>query len=307
MNNNFFISLTNFLKKRTLELIGLVLIIVSVSLFISFITYSPNDPSFVYGEKNLATNNFLGKYGSFISDFLLQSFGLTSFLLILTFISWGVSLIFKKEIKLLIIKSLFIILYLILGSTFIYITYNNSFWLIDNGNSGFLGQIVFDFINTYLPLINHKFSGFFLFGLTVVFFSLASEINFKSFFKLILSPFFLIIKNKNNLEKNNALEEISTKEQSLVEEKPQQSFSFEKNVNSEHIDREKSNKLVFKLPSTDLLEKNENKINDVDLEKNRPNAEFMEKILLDFGIDGKIKKINNGPVVSLYEFEPAAS
>ena len=31
----------------------------------------------------------------------------------------------------------------------------------------------------------------------------------------------------------------------------------------------------------------------------------MEQILLDFGIDGKIKKINNGPVVSLYEFEPA--
>jgi S-DNA-T family DNA segregation ATPase FtsK/SpoIIIE len=31
----------------------------------------------------------------------------------------------------------------------------------------------------------------------------------------------------------------------------------------------------------------------------------MEKILMDFGINGKIKKINNGPVVSLYEFEPA--
>ena len=31
----------------------------------------------------------------------------------------------------------------------------------------------------------------------------------------------------------------------------------------------------------------------------------MEKILLDFGVDGNIKKINNGPVVSLYEFEPA--
>ena len=35
------------------------------------------------------------------------------------------------------------------------------------------------------------------------------------------------------------------------------------------------------------------------------NPDFMEKILLDFGIKGKITKINNGPVVSLYEFEPA--
>ena len=32
----------------------------------------------------------------------------------------------------------------------------------------------------------------------------------------------------------------------------------------------------------------------------------MEGILQDFGINGQIKKINNGPVVSLYEFEPAA-
>ena len=61
----------------------------------------------------------------------------------------------------------------------------------------------------------------------------------------------------------------------------------------------------FKLPSVDLLEKPPTKINLLDQSKNRPEGEFIEKILLDFGVDGKIKKINNGPVVSLYEFEPA--
>ena len=53
------------------------------------------------------------------------------------------------------------------------------------------------------------------------------------------------------------------------------------------------------------MEKKETKINAEEINKNRPNSAFMEKILLDFGIDGRIKKINNGPVVSLYEFEPA--
>ena len=33
--------------------------------------------------------------------------------------------------------------------------------------------------------------------------------------------------------------------------------------------------------------------------------EFLEKVLLDFGVEGKIKKISNGPVVTLNEFEPA--
>ena len=34
--------------------------------------------------------------------------------------------------------------------------------------------------------------------------------------------------------------------------------------------------------------------------------EFLEKILLDFGVNGKIKKVSHGPVVTLNEFEPAA-
>jgi len=41
--------------------------------------------------------------------------------------------------------------------------------------------------------------------------------------------------------------------------------------------------------------------------KNNPNnPESLERILLDFGVSGKIKKISNGPVVTLNEFEPAA-
>ena len=39
---------------------------------------------------------------------------------------------------------------------------------------------------------------------------------------------------------------------------------------------------------------------------NLPNEDFMEKILKDFGVEGQVKKINQGPVVNLYEFEPAA-
>ena len=88
-----------------------------------------------------------------------------------------------------------------------------------------------------------------------------------------------------------------------MNEKPQQSFIFNnEEKKSDKITTVKSN---YKLPSIEFLERNSNKANLLELNKNRPNSEFMEKILLDFGIDGKIKTINNGPVVSLYEFEPA--
>ena len=104
MNTNFLNSVTNFLKKRTFEFLGLILIIASVVLAISFVTYSPEDPSFVYGDSNVEIKNFFGIYGSSIADFLLQSFGLASFLLLGNFIFWGLSLLIKKEIKSIILK-----------------------------------------------------------------------------------------------------------------------------------------------------------------------------------------------------------
>ena len=82
MNTNFLNSVTNFLKKRTFEFIGLILISTSIGLAIAFTTYSPEDPSFVYGDREFEIKNFFGIYGSSIADFLLQSFGLVSFLIL---------------------------------------------------------------------------------------------------------------------------------------------------------------------------------------------------------------------------------
>ena len=74
MNTNFLNSLTNFLKKRTLELIGLFLIFLGIALTISFATYSPSDPSLIYGQTNPEIKNFFGLYGSKVSDFSASKF-----------------------------------------------------------------------------------------------------------------------------------------------------------------------------------------------------------------------------------------
>ena len=68
----------------------------------------------------------------------------------------------------------------------------------------------------------------------------------------------------------------------------------------------RSTKTKFSLPSIDLL-KTPTKKERESLNKNENNnPEFLEKILLDFGVNGKIKKVSHGPVVTLNEFEPAA-
>ena len=302
MNTNFLNSVTNFLKKRSFELAGLILISIGILLSISFFTYSPNDPTLIYGDKENIINNILGVYGGLISDFLLQSFGLISFLLLATFFSWGYILIIKKELRSIIFKLLFVSLYLIFGCTFIYVNFDNSFWLVDNGNSGFVGKLIYELINQFFPQINYNYSNYILLLFTIVFFIIASGINIKNILLNLFSFTTKLFQRKSfsSISENSTENLTEIVENNSLKDTTQQSFLFSKEVKIQN-----KSKSIFKLPSLELLEKNSSKISKVDHGKNRLNSEFMEKILLDFGIEGKIKKINNGPVVSLYEFEPA--
>jgi S-DNA-T family DNA segregation ATPase FtsK/SpoIIIE len=303
MNTNFLDSVTNFIKKRTFELLGIILILTSLALAVSFATYTPEDPSFIYGDSNIEIKNFFGIYGSSIADFLLQSFGLASFLLLANLIFWGLSLLIKKEIKGILLKFFFVVVYLTLGSIFIYLTFNNSFWLIDNGNSGFVGEISYNFINNLTTWVNNKYFIFIIFFLTIIFFIFSSGLNVKNIMARTLQLILSIFKKREKIDASlNFSNSIIDKEEILIE-KPQQSFLFENK--KKEVKETTLIKIKYKLPSIDFLEKSISKPGLLDANKSRPNAEFMEKILLDFGIDGKIKAINNGPVVSLYEFEPA--
>ena len=303
MNTNFLNSVTNFLKKRTFEFVGLILISTSIGLTIAFTTYSPEDPSFVYGDRNFEIKNFFGIYGSSIADFLLQSFGLLSFLLLANLLFWGANLIIKKEIKKIILKLFFVVVYLTLGTVFVYITFNNSFWLIDNGNSGFVGKIGYNFISTWFPWIDNVYSTYGLLLFTLVFFIFSADLNIKQILTGTFSFFGFLFKRKDNKMSEVNFDSILIEKKGEIIERPQQTFSFDNELN--HQKKDVPIKSKYKLPALDYLEKNSSKLSSSDLNKNRPNAEFIEKILLDFGIDGKIKTINNGPVVSLYEFEPA--
>ena len=98
MNSNIYNNLSRFFKNRTIEVVGFLLIIAAITLFISFFSYSPNDPSFIYNSENVDIKNYLGLYGGIVSDFLLQSFGITSFLILITLISWGINLVVKKKL-----------------------------------------------------------------------------------------------------------------------------------------------------------------------------------------------------------------
>ena len=205
---------------------------------------------------------------------------------------------FTKELKNIIYKIFFITLYLIFGCTFLHMTFDSSFWLVDNGNSGFVGKLVYNLIYNYFPIIDNQYSSFVLVFFTIIFFILGSDINLN---KILKTSIFLIKKKRTNNVDLSEPENISNDTIKDEIQTKQQSFLFTK----ERAGVDEENKR-YHLPSIDLLEKNTSKLTPKELNKNRPDEKFMEGILQDFGINGEIKKINNGPVVSLYEFEPAA-
>ena len=85
----------DFTIKRVAEIIGIFLICTSILFFLSLISYSPEDPNFIF-NKNIEIKNLLGAKGSFTSDFFYQTIGLTSILIPFTFFFTGFN-IFKKK------------------------------------------------------------------------------------------------------------------------------------------------------------------------------------------------------------------
>ena len=88
MSSEILIKVNNFVKKRLIELSGIMLVLTGIFLLASVASYSPSDPNFIYTPENVKINNLGGFYGSVISDFLLQSIGLISFFVIMNLFFW---------------------------------------------------------------------------------------------------------------------------------------------------------------------------------------------------------------------------
>ena len=289
--------LLNFFFRRLAEMFGVAIFLSGIILFISLLSYSPEDPNFIFPE-NTEIKNFFGFYGSFLSDLFFQSLGLIAYLVSITLIISGINVIKFKEFFLIIENIFFSILYSLLGTLFLTYFYSKAFDLYINGNGGFIGQYLKQSFLGSIVQINEEIF-YYLLILLILFFFLIS-INFrptKFYFSIKKLINILFKKEKNYTNKNEIISEYIPQEE--IKNIIQEDLPF---IKAETTD----NKIKFKLPSLDLL-KTPNKSEQTNLNKNEThNPGFLEKILLDFGVNGKIKKISHGPVVTLNEFEPAA-
>ena len=291
--------LLNFTIKRIAETFGLIVFISGFLLFISLLSYSPGDPNFIFPD-NTNIKNILGFKGSFVSDLFLQSFGLISYLFSFTLIISGINTIRYKEFFLILENVFFATIYLVFGTLFLDYFYLDSFTLYINGNGGFVGSYLNKtFLNSIIQF-NEIIFYYILIALVLFLFLISINFHPVKFYKTMKNFFSLLIKkgDKNYTDKSEVIKEYIPQEE--IKNLIQEDLPFikaEKNV---------ENKIKFKLPSIELLKQPSKKERDNSGKSESHDPEFLEKILLDFGVNGNIKKVSHGPVVTLNEFEPAA-
>ena len=148
---SFINKIVDFTLKRFAELVGLLFVITSALLLLALISFSPEDPNFIFPE-NTEINNILGSKGSFTSDIFYQSIGLISILIPFTIFFTGINIFINKGFLKIIESIFFVIIYSLLGSLFFSVFHKNSFWLAINDNNGFIGNL---FENSFfIELIN---------------------------------------------------------------------------------------------------------------------------------------------------------
>ena len=155
MIKNYINKMGDFVLKRVAELFGIFLVIASILLFLSLVSYSPEDPNFIFPE-NQAIKNFLGMRGSLVADIFFQSVGIVSLLIPFSLLFTGLSITINKRLIILVENIFFIILYIIVSTFFFSIFHKETYWLVINGNNGFIGDFMSNTVIVDLLNINKK-------------------------------------------------------------------------------------------------------------------------------------------------------
>ncbi len=289
-----------FIINRLIEIIGISVSVIGILLLLALVTYSPSDPNFIFPE-NTEIQNILGFQGSYISDLFFQSIGVISYLTSITFLMTGVNIFKTKNLFLIIENTFYSIFYCIFGSLFFNFFYKNTYELYINGNGGFVGQYLNQAFFGDILNIQTIISYYFLLFLIIIFFLISINFSPTSFWNNTKKLFNYFNKNKNKpyTDKSEVISEYIPQEE--IKNLIQEDLPF---IKAEKL--KETGKTKFKLPNLDLLKIPTKKERENSNKEINSDPAFLEKILLDFGVNGKIKKVSHGPVVTLNEFEPAA-
>tara|TARA_B100001939_G_scaffold201673_2_gene173282 strand:+ start:904 stop:3024 length:2121 start_codon:yes stop_codon:yes gene_type:complete len=298
-SKNNFPKIFKVLALYTLSIINiLIFLIISIGIIAEIIGYS---------DKNL----ILGKYGSIIASQFYYLFGLSGIIFSIYILKKSLDFLKAKENKKL-FKNIFLILIITIscgGLIFIF----REFFAVFN-NYKIIGFIPFKLSDFLIKNIAGSV-GTTLFYILISIFSI-NQLNdkllgiiSKKLINLISKLKLLFNKTEDQSTSKNEENEIKINlEKEPEKQKPIVEDRVEQIAESNVVKSEKRKKKFtnFQLPSLSLLDEPEKPKVPYNKEMALDKARSIEEKLVNFGIEGKITEIKPGPVITMYEYKPAA-
>lgn len=296
----------------------------SVALIASFLTYNVKDTSLnSTGAEKI--ENWCGIIGSYIADFFIISIGVAAFLIPIFLAAMSYKLFKHKKVSYLKTKAvcfMLSVLFLSIATGIMPPVYNY------NPMAGTFGVVAIDNLYEWTGLLSKQIISYIATVIAVVFLLVAvgfTPKEYVSFFVMVgkgiafvasgvytvLKPIVLFISSKIMKERTTKKKKVARK--TVSKPKVVHNKKTVKKGTKEAKEKEPSLLDLGVIEETNIIPpislldmpKNANKGISVSETSLQNNAEVLMQVLNDYGVKGEIVDIKPGPVVTLYELEPA--
>ena len=291
MNNKFFPNalkdkFTSFIK----YLYGSFFFLISITLALSLISFSVEDSSFLTVTSN-ETRNFMGIPGSYLSSFIIYTFGIMGYLLTIFFMIYSILIFFNQKPKYFFIRLLLFVFSLILIPQ-ILMYWKIQFSFIPNFSVwGVFATKLFDIHQNIYWSYLFSFIGLILFG---------SSQNILKIFMIKKFKYKNLFQFMNNRESSNNV----LRKDPIIMNNVRQPINTE--IKTEEKEILSNDKFTYSSPSLDILDSKMGKSNKEDYKNIEENSRLLENVFADFNIEIKVVNVRLGPVVTLFEILPSA-
>ena len=304
-------------NKRIREIKGVVCLGIAVFLLLCLFSYHPQDPSPFYSPYHFAadsqtTHNFTGIVGSYTADSLIRLLGISSFLLPLALLFYSFIYFLRPELNFAASRFLGFFFFVLSFAGLMALFVRDGFTVYGQQlrAGGLAGYFVIRLLLNYFNTAGTYIILFIVFLISLLFtieFSVVSVTQ-----RLYEFATALIIAGKSRLTSfiNFIFHgiKIDRSPQPVIEEILSDAKKTKpKKVEQTHFDFTKSKSDgKFQLPPFTLLEVSPQKDTRVKRDYLITNSRILEKKLSDFGVEGRVVEVMPGPVITMYELEPAA-
>jgi S-DNA-T family DNA segregation ATPase FtsK/SpoIIIE len=297
--------------KRAREIYALLFLALAVLLLLSLISYHPGDSSFNrFLTEARAPHNLIGVCGSYTADALFRLLGLTAFLLPLFFFLLALTYFWPDPFPN--YPTRIISFFAFMASVAGLIAHLQSDISIFNTplqTGGLLGDLLTHLLSRYFNPIGAGL--LFILAITI---TLMVMIDFSllAFTRRLAAWLFSAGRGLKGYGADQGEDDVNTEGIKQPHKKSApviEDFSWEtrkkvKDAEQSHFDFLETGG-DFQLPPLTLLDPVEHKDTKVKRETLLANARLLESKLADFGVEGKVVEIKPGPVITMYELEPA--